>query len=677
MIQRCWAQVVQARPSIGEVAMYFQSLNMRSSPPSTGSQPTSPPTLPATTKNSAASAHEPYSVNTIPPVLPLPIPHHLRQSSRSRHGSVSSASERYLETRSAGYEASVSDDMEPHERDPHRNTIRGPPPRPIVGSLPSQNGFPSPPQLSPLPDFRPSSPAGALSPLRHEPGRRPEKAYGYPPQVYRMPMEDLSRENIRQTNDPNSHTRSSSDTKSERFQATGGVVPQRRPDFTQPSSLFQDEPERGLFGYRPADVLDSAGPGGIPSVGEVFMVNDFVPLRGTGSLPRHSLRPSPSVHKSARPRETRSPMRGGSSQLLKVSPAPTIPPPAQPSADVAKSTRSPPNQGQSKKVPYGFFNREGLPSKSAKSIQDLQPRRFLHTRARSQPGSNNQSVGSFDDDSDEVPPSRTPTTDDGESTLRPRENTLIHRSLDVQSPSGTIRTRQLPPVPPLDRRSSITEPQFSHNFSPATREDSSDDDSDEGAEGNTWKEEGQKALDRIHTGITSNATARPPVSPKRSGHSNYGVGDQPFDGKDAFMRPPPELVYDRLDECFKEHNLDQPIIEASSGGTSPTSTDLPPLPVIQSPQGDVRFRHKKSIRVVADEHKQRIRRNRDSMEINSMEMDVKHKRTKLWGSELEEVIAGTAHSMFDNMSDAPESPTTAVPKRMFCFTRTVHDRSPM
>jgi hypothetical protein len=541
------------------------------------------------------------------------------------------------------------------------------------------------------------------------------------------------------------------------------------------------------------------------------MVNEFVPPRGTGSLPRHSLRPSPSVHRPARPRETRSPMRGGSSQL-RVPPAPTIPPPPPPSADAAKSTRSPPNQSQGKKVPYGFFNRAGLPLKSAKSIPDLRspsfsthhppelrpavpspgtsknfddpalaftptPSRPLpQTQARTQPGYNNQSVGSFlslkEYRSSGIPgetsalprpkagqstvvkpsssheysqisptygsasylgrapatgstrppfivkpdpisrdyanmarspppspvsphtfrppnraptqdysspsaltaaPSRTPTTDDGESTLRPAEKAHIQRLLDAQSPSGTIMARQLPPVPLPDRRPSITEPQFTHHFSPATREDSSDDDSDEGAEGTIWKDEGLKARDRVQIETTNNATARPPASPKRSDHSNYGVGDQPFDGKDAFMRPPPELVYDRLDEYFKEHNLDQPIIEASSGGTSPTSTDLPPLPVIQSPQGDVRFRHKKSIRVVADEHKQRIRRNRDSMAT-----DVKHKRsTKLWGSKLEEVTAGTAHSMFGNMSNAPESPTTAVHKRMFLFTHTADDRSPM
>jgi hypothetical protein len=112
--------------------------------------------------------------------------------------------------------------------------------------------------------------------------------------------------------------------------------------------------------------------------------------------------------------------------------------------------------------------------------------------------------------------------------------------------------------------------------------------------------------------------------------------------QDTFVRPPPELVYDHLDEYFKDHNLDQPIIEASSGRTPSTSSDLPPLSVIQSPQGDGRSGHKKSIRVVVDEHKQRIR-NRNSM--------------------------------LDPMPNAPESSTTMVPKRRLSHAHTVNDRS--
>jgi hypothetical protein len=112
--------------------------------------------------------------------------------------------------------------------------------------------------------------------------------------------------------------------------------------------------------------------------------------------------------------------------------------------------------------------------------------------------------------------------------------------------------------------------------------------------------------------------------------------------QDTFVRPPPELVYDHLDEYFKDHNLDQPIIEASSGGTPSTSSDLPPLSVIQSPQGDGRSGDKKSIRVVVDEHKQRIR-NRNSM--------------------------------LDPMPNAPESSTTMVPKRRLSHAHTVNDRS--
>jgi hypothetical protein len=120
--------------------------------------------------------------------------------------------------------------------------------------------------------------------------------------------------------------------------------------------------------------------------------------------------------------------------------------------------------------------------------------------------------------------------------------------------------------------------------------------------------------------------------------------DRLSNSQDVFMRPPPEVVYDHLDEYFKDHDLDQPIIDASSEGTSCsfTSTDLSPSSVIQSPQGDVRSRHKKSIRVVVDEHNHRTR-NRNSM--------------------------------LGHMLNAPEPSTTVVPERMLFHAYTVDNRS--
>ncbi|KAJ8462856.1 hypothetical protein ONZ45_g17790 [Pleurotus djamor] len=71
-------------------------------------------------------------------------------------------------------------------------------------------------------------------------------------------------------------------------------------------------------------------------------------------------------------------------------------------------------------------------------------------------------------------------------------------------------------------------------------------------------------------------------------------------------RPPPEDVYDHLEKFFPLHDLDKPVIEASSGGTSPTAPEYPPVPPLQVNHDRAKIRSKKSIRIVAEEHKKRI-----------------------------------------------------------------------
>ncbi|EPT04024.1 hypothetical protein FOMPIDRAFT_1114693 [Fomitopsis schrenkii] len=90
-------------------------------------------------------------------------------------------------------------------------------------------------------------------------------------------------------------------------------------------------------------------------------------------------------------------------------------------------------------------------------------------------------------------------------------------------------------------------------------------------------------------------------------------------------RPPPEAVLDRIEDFFKDHDLDRPVIEMPSGGTSPITTENP----IPAPQ---RNKHKKSIRVVAAELKKRASR----ME-SSVPAVLRKRNTKLWGSKVEEV----------------------------------------
>ena len=73
------------------------------------------------------------------------------------------------------------------------------------------------------------------------------------------------------------------------------------------------------------------------------------------------------------------------------------------------------------------------------------------------------------------------------------------------------------------------------------------------------------------------------------------------------FRPGPEEVLDRLEAFFPDYDLDEPVIEASSGETTPTTAENPPAPPPYKgkPAADKQSRHKESIRVVAEEHNAR------------------------------------------------------------------------
>lgn len=137
-------------------------------------------------------------------------------------------------------------------------------------------------------------------------------------------------------------------------------------------------------------------------------------------------------------------------------------------------------------------------------------------------------------------------------------------------------------------------------------------------------------------------------------------------------RPAPEEVYERLEDFFPEHDLDKPVIEASSSGAgSPTAAEYPAAPPIpekdRSEKGLVKA--KKSIRIVAEEHKKRI--DRTSRAENLAASVLRKRSTKLWGSRLEEVTTEQAKAeqqrvLFNNSKPAPESPSGG-PRRKFCF----------
>lgn len=156
----------------------------------------------------------------------------------------------------------------------------------------------------------------------------------------------------------------------------------------------------------------------------------------------------------------------------------------------------------------------------------------------------------------------------------------------------------------------------------------------------------------------------PPVDPSRGANSRTAARGSTFtDMRDYTWapRPAPEEVYDRLEEFFPNHDLDKPVIEATSGGTSPTVGGdylTPPASTDKS-----RIKGKKSIRIVAQEHKKRIdRTSRAAAESSSLTNVMRKRSTKLWGSRLEEVTTAQAKGL----TALPDSPS-AGPKRKSNF----------
>jgi hypothetical protein len=123
-------------------------------------------------------------------------------------------------------------------------------------------------------------------------------------------------------------------------------------------------------------------------------------------------------------------------------------------------------------------------------------------------------------------------------------------------------------------------------------------------------------------------------------------------------RPPPENIYEELEKFFPKHDLDRPVIEATSGDTSPTNAEPtaalpPPVPVNED---KARIRAKKSIRIVAQEHRKKIDRTSKAADMISQKDNMMRKRsTKLWGSRLEEVT--TLQGRNNSTISLPESPS--------------------
>jgi hypothetical protein len=118
------------------------------------------------------------------------------------------------------------------------------------------------------------------------------------------------------------------------------------------------------------------------------------------------------------------------------------------------------------------------------------------------------------------------------------------------------------------------------------------------------------------------------------------------------LRPNPEEVLDRLQDFFPDHDLDKPVIEES-----------PPAPLpYKSNSADKRSRHKRSIRIVAEEHN--LRQDKISQMQSGSAANVFRKRsTKLWDSRVEEITPGQVTLGMPSIPDPPSASGTSAPKR--------------
>nr|GAT44122.1 MAP kinase kinase kinase [Mycena chlorophos] len=142
----------------------------------------------------------------------------------------------------------------------------------------------------------------------------------------------------------------------------------------------------------------------------------------------------------------------------------------------------------------------------------------------------------------------------------------------------------------------------------------------ENSSGGTLKPNGNHptfATPILHPSTPSPADVMPKTSKRDKHMSKFTIRQE-----DTWApRPPPEDVYERLEDYFPQHDLDKPVIEAASGGTSPTTTDV--------------------------ERKRHLDR---ASRAEGMTAVQRKRSTKLWGSKVEEV----------DTSNLPESPSSDV-----------------
>lgn len=191
-------------------------------------------------------------------------------------------------------------------------------------------------------------------------------------------------------------------------------------------------------------------------------------------------------------------------------------------------------------------------------------------------------------------------------------------------------------------------------------------------------------IDPPRSGPPSRSTSpRPRPSPRLKTINTITPLGQPSPGigrsnsfarrdNDWAFRPPPEQLYDNLDDFFPKHDLDKPVLDASGAPGSPlvaspkTETTSPAQVIAAAAAASAsgafpqRARHKKSIRIVAQDRKRFLERaeQADARRAQGQGAALSRRRsTKLWGTKVVEMTPGQ-EQITPSSAASTESPSS-------------------
>ncbi|KAK0550690.1 mitogen-activated protein kinase kinase kinase [Tilletia horrida] len=296
-----------------------------------------------------------------------------------------------------------------------------------------------------------------------------------------------------------------------------------------------------------------------------------------------------------------------------------------------------------------------LPDKVRTTTSPISPA-IIRAQFQSQGGEEGTfaSFGTFDDDDDDeagtwaqpldaissasAPASAVPLVFDAKGATADEGTIQPIRASNIRPESPSTGTGTASPRPPKLRIQTVpaivqpSTPRLDESRPLSTSPTSDDEGSDDGE-------------DEITSSAASSSLGRTPSFAKKS--------------NDWALRPPPEELYDNLDDFFSKHDLDRPVVDTTAIPCSPlVGSPKAEAALLTSPNANAgpssptpfpaRSRHKRSIRIVAEDGKKVMERKQMRQRVAGSVVGVngvgnglaRRASTKLWGSKVVEMTPG-------------------------------------